>query len=88
MTSTIKSASVRARIEPQVKKNAEDVLDQLGLSMSEAISLYLNQIVHHKGIPFSIRIPNEETRKAIQEAREGETTVISMDELAEQFNIT
>lgn len=88
MNSTTKSASVRARIEPHVKKNAEHVLDQLGLSMSEAISLYLNQIVHHNGIPFSIKIPNEETRKAIQEAREGKTTIVTMNELAEQFKIT
>lgn len=68
---TTKTAFVRARIEPSIKKRAETVLSQIGLSPSEAISVFYRRIASDKGIPFSLNVPNAETRKAIEEARSG-----------------
>ena len=65
-----KTETVRARIEPELKRDAETVLSELGLSTSEAITLFLRQVTLRRGLPFSVRIPNRETRKAIAEMRD------------------
>ena len=64
-----KTAFVRARMEPSIKKKAEIVLSRIGISPSEAINVFYRRIVSDKGIPFSLNVPNEETRKAIENAR-------------------
>lgn len=66
---TTKTASVRARIEPSIKKRAEIVLSRIGLSPSEAINVFYRRIASDKGIPFSLNVPNAETRKAIENVR-------------------
>ena len=53
-----KSGNIFVRIEPQVKEQAEAVLDQLGIPMSNAVGMFLHQVVLQKGIPFEIKIPN------------------------------
>ena len=65
------TAIVRARVEPQLKDEAESVLARLGLTMSEAIRMYLSQITMRRGIPFDVEIPNEETLAAMREAEAG-----------------
>lgn len=52
-----KTSNVFARVEPELKEQAENVLNQLGIPMSNAISLFLNQIVLQNGIPFEIKLP-------------------------------
>ena len=52
-----KTSNVFARVEPELKKQAEAVLDEIGLPMSNAITLFLKQLVFRRGIPFSITIP-------------------------------
>jgi len=52
-----KSAMIRARIDPKLKKQAEEVLKSLGLNASEAISLFYSQIRYKQGIPFELKIP-------------------------------
>lgn len=64
-----KTAKINARMEPELKEQAERILDQLGISTTDAIRLYFKQIVHRRGIPFDIRIPNPETRAALEDAR-------------------
>lgn len=66
-----KTALVRARMEPSIKKKAERVLSQIGISPSEAINVFYRRIANDKGIPFSLNVPNAETRKAIRDARQG-----------------
>lgn len=65
-----KTASVRARMEPSIKKRAELVLSRIGISPSEAINVFYRRIALDKGIPFSLNVPNAETRKAIEDARD------------------
>ena len=66
-----KTAKINARMEPELKEQAERILDELGISTTDAIRLYFKQIVHWRGIPFDIRIPNPETRAAMEDARAG-----------------
>jgi addiction module RelB/DinJ family antitoxin len=52
-----KTTNVFARVEPDLKTQAESVLGELGIPMSNAISLYLRQIVLQRGIPFEVKLP-------------------------------
>ena len=52
-----KTATLNLRVNPTVKQRAEDVLSRLGIPMSTAIDMYLNQISLTGGIPFSISLP-------------------------------
>ena len=67
-----KTEYVRARIRPEVKIQAGAILNELGISMSEAISLYMSQIVKHRGIPFPIKLPNDELLASFQQMEDGE----------------
>lgn len=66
-----KTAVVTARVEPEIKERAEKVFRALGISASEAINLFYNQVRLRQGLPFDVRLPNEETQRAIEEARDG-----------------
>lgn len=78
MITKTKTDFVRARIEPSLKKKAEMVLSKIGISPSEAINVFYRRIASDKGIPFSLNVPNAETRKAIKEAR-AEKNLITFD---------
>ena len=64
-----KSKMIRARVEPALKHDAEAVLGKLGMSPTEAITLFYKQVTLYRGLPFPVRIPNAATRKALREAR-------------------
>ncbi len=66
-----KSVTIQARIKPEIKLEAQKILSQLHISMSEAIAMYLTQITLHKGIPFEIKIPNDLTAATLKESEEG-----------------
>ena len=55
-----KTANVFARVEPEIKEQAENVLEQLGIPLSNAVSLFLRQSVLHNGIPFEVKLPRKE----------------------------
>lgn len=56
VTMAIKTANVNLRIEANIKKQAEDILDRLGIPRSVAIDMYYRQIITHNGIPFSLTL--------------------------------
>jgi len=62
---------VRARIDGQVKERAAKVLAEMGLSVSDVIRLLLVRVAAERALPFEIKVPNAETRKAIAELEEG-----------------
>ncbi len=66
-----KTEVVHARVEPKVKKQAEAVFKMLGLTTSDAISMFLRQVALNDGIPFSLNVPNKKTAKVIRDARAG-----------------
>lgn len=68
-----KTAEVKTRVEPKLKRESKKIFKKLGLSESEGVRLLLKGLVIHQGIPFDFRIPNEETIEAIEDARKGKT---------------
>ena len=75
-------------MEPELKQDAENIFSTLGLSPTEAITLFYKQVVLHQGLPFGAKIPNEETLEAIRQldAGEGLTEYNSIDELMAEFD--
>ena len=62
-----KTGYIMARVEPKLKASAGKVLAKIGVSTSDAITMFLRQVVLRRGIPFDVRIPNAETKRAIEE---------------------
>lgn len=81
------STTVQVRVDEQTKGQAKKVLDALHLTMSEAICLFLRQVVLHRGIPFEVKIPNALTAKTLSESEEGIDLhrVSSVDELLKEL---
>ena len=67
-----KTETIRARVEPELKQQAESVLRELGLSATEAITLFYRQVTMHRGLPFEVKIPNAATAEALLQAESGE----------------
>jgi DNA-damage-inducible protein J len=64
----LKLAEIRSRIEPDLKEEATRVLAACGLNVSDAIRLFLRQVVATNGLPFPVKAPNAATRAALAEA--------------------
>ncbi|MFA5687403.1 MAG: type II toxin-antitoxin system RelB/DinJ family antitoxin [Acholeplasmataceae bacterium] len=56
----IKDGYINMRVNNEIKKESEGILNELGLSLSTAIDLYLMQIIKERGIPFEIKLLKEE----------------------------
>ena len=74
-----KTASVRARIEPDLKSKAEQVFHDLGLSTTQAITLFYKQVELRNGLPFDIVIPNGITRRTFNDSDAGRNLVVCED---------
>lgn len=68
-----KTDTLNIRIEPELKKEVETTLNDLGMNIAEAVTIFLKQVVMTESIPFSIKKPklNAETIKAIKETEQG-----------------
>jgi DNA-damage-inducible protein J len=66
-TNMPKDAYINARVDKQLKAKAEKVLQRIGVSTTDAITMLLHQIVLRNGVPFDVCIPNKETRRAMAE---------------------
>jgi DNA-damage-inducible protein J len=66
-----KTGYITARVEPRLKASAGKVLNRVGVSTSDAITMFLKQVVLQGGLPFEVRVPNAETKKAIEELEAG-----------------
>lgn len=93
MTMATKTANLYVRIEPDVKEQAESILSELGIPVSNAIQMYYKQIILHQGLPFDVKLPKErplileeltqdeleaEIQKGLDDIRDGKT--VSVDE--------
>ena len=67
-----KTAMIRVRVEPELKREAEELFAALEISTTEAITLFYRQVTMHRGLPFPVQIPNEETVEALRQSRDGE----------------
>jgi len=68
---TIADTYVRARIDMATKNRASDALEAMGLSISDAIRMLMLRIADEKQLPFSVKVPNVKTKKAIAELEAG-----------------
>lgn len=82
------NAVVRARIDEHTKEEAAAVLATMGLTVSDAFRLMLTRVAQEKALPFEPLIPNEETVKAMKQARSGKglTKFKTVDDLMADLN--
>ena len=84
---TIANKKIRTNIylDANIKKKAQEIFKQYGMGLSDAFNIFLSQVVMEKGIPFQIKIPNDETIQVIKDAREGKNmTKVSLEELKKE----
>ena len=81
----MKTAAINARIAPDLKEDVESILSRLGVTTTQAINMYFEQIRMNKGLPFSVKIPNEETLQAMKEAESGELEPLDLEQLREDM---
>jgi len=73
-------------LDTEMKKKAKEIFKEYGMGLSDAFNIFLAQSIMEKGIPFQIKIPNDETAKVIQDARDGKNmTKISLDDLKKEI---
>ena len=93
-----KTTSIFARVEPEIKEQAEMVLHKLGIPMSSAINIFLRQVVMQNGLPFDVKIThnkplayedlateafNNEIEKGFSDLKAGR--FVSADKVAERI---
>lgn len=61
---------VHVRVDEQIKVQATETLATMGLTISDAVRVFLMRVVTEKQMPFALKVPNDETRAAMSEADE------------------
>lgn len=65
----IKTSTISTRMDPELKRKVERVFRELGLTSSQAITLFYKQVELQQGLPFIVKIPNDVTMEALEDAR-------------------
>ena len=84
-----KTANLNIRIDPETKSQAEVLFSNFGLTVSDAVNVFLHQSILYGGIPFELKIPNKETMEVLKEVSERKNLVgpfNSVDALMEDLN--
>jgi DNA-damage-inducible protein J len=76
---------IRSRIDPAVKAEAQVILEKMGLSMSDAMRLFLHQVILEKGLPFDVKIPKKETLHALEDSFENKVFETSIEDLKKDW---
>lgn len=84
-----KTAVISARIDPELKHDAEKVFRELGLTATQAITLFYKSVELERGLPFAVRVPNDATVEALEQSRtrQGLESFNTLDELFEDLGI-
>ena len=84
-----KNAVIHTRINADLKAGAEQILESVGISASEAIRLFYRQIELHHGIPFDVKIPNKLTAETLRKSERGEEVyrAADADDLFDQLGL-
>jgi len=84
-----KTAYIRARIEPELKAEAEAIFSEFGMTPTQVITMLYKQVLRKHEIPLDLNLPNRKTAKAISEAREGKGVVAckNADDLFDKLGI-
>ncbi|MBE9080301.1 type II toxin-antitoxin system RelB/DinJ family antitoxin [Romeria aff. gracilis LEGE 07310] len=80
-----KEATVRARIDPELKAEVEHLFKELGISTTEAITLFYHQVKLRNGLPFDVVIPNKMTEKVFKDTDAGEN-IVRFNDASEMFD--
>ena len=75
----IKTAMVRARVEPGLKNQAESVFHRLGLNATQAITIFYRQVELRDGLPFDVVVPTPTTKRTFEDSEAGRDLVICKD---------
>lgn len=70
-TAERKTAEIRVLLEPSLKKKSKKILQEIGMSESEAVRIFFRNLVNQNGFPLELRVPNEETIKAMEDVDKG-----------------
>jgi DNA-damage-inducible protein J len=74
-----KTATVRARLEPKLKTQAESVFHRLGLNPTQAITIFYRQVELRDGLPFDVAIPSRTTQRTFDATDAGSDLVLCKD---------
>lgn len=74
-----KSSTIRARIEPDLKDKAELIFRKLGLTTTQALTIFYKQVELRNGLPFDVAIPNETTLRTLADTDSGRNLVVCED---------
>ena len=80
-------AVVRARVDKNLKEDVESILSEIGLNTSQAINIFLKRVKLENGIPFELKIPNKETLKAIEEAKNRVGESLTLEEFLKESEL-
>jgi len=89
MNTNNKTDVVRARIDAKIKKDAEKVIKRIGVSHSTLINMMYRAVIAEQGIPLSLHVPNEKTKRALREARDPKKRAkyVSVSSIEELHNV-
>jgi DNA-damage-inducible protein J len=84
-----KTSTIRARVEPELKNKAEHIFSRLGLTTTQAITMFYKQVELQGGLPFEVVIPNETTRRTFANTDAGRDLIIceDVDDMFEKLGI-
>ena len=72
-------------LDAEIKRQAQEIFKRYGMGLSDAFNIFLAQAVMQRGIPFDVKIPNEETAQTIKDARVGKNmSRVSIEELKKE----
>lgn len=87
MTSVSQKVRTNVYLDSVMKEKAQEIFKTYGMGLSDAFNMFLSQAVLERGIPFQIKIPNEQTLQAIKDAREDKNMQeLSLDELKKEMD--
>ncbi len=69
-----KDAIINARVESKLKTKVDHIFNILGLSPTEAITLFYKQVELNNGLPFEVKVPNKLTQKTLRDSQVGKNT--------------
>jgi DNA-damage-inducible protein J len=79
---------IRSRIDPAIKAEASEILENMGMSMSDAIRVFLHQVIAQRSLPFPVVAPNAKTVAALKAADNGKVSKTSPAKLAAEWGQT
>ena len=72
------------RLEEETFLEAKSILKSLGMNFTEAVNVFASMVVQERGLPFEVKLPNDETLNAMKEAEDGIGEIVSFDEFIKE----